>query len=87
MDCYIIRDKDPQGGVYEVWRVMPELDVMRNTVQEIRKGTFPAETWMLINFAEIKPDPINHYDELIIPHWEVAEPYWSRKEGFVDGAE
>lgn len=87
MEAYIIRDKDPQGGIYEIWRGVPDMETLRNTIQEIRKGDFPAETWMQMFLAEVQPDPINHYDEIIIEHWEAAEPYWTRKGGFVNGTE
>lgn len=85
MDAYFVRDKDPHGGNYAVWRTMPDdMSIERNTIQEVRKGDFPAETWMEINFGELKPDPINHYDEIFLPHYEAAEVVWTREGGYVN---
>lgn len=84
MEAYFIRDKDSQGGTYEIYRTQPTDETIRKTVVEIRKGDFPAETWLQIGFAEIQPDPFNHYDELILPHWEKAELFWTREGGYVN---
>lgn len=87
MEAYFLRDRDPQGGYYEIYRSKPTEETIRKTVVEIRKGDFPAETWLQINFAEIQPDPLNHWDELILPCWEKAEAFWTREGGFVNVSE
>lgn len=87
MEAYFTRDKDPHGGNYDVFREMPDLEHLRNTVQEIRQGDMPADVWLQIAFAEHKPDPDNHYDEHYIPYFNEAKVVWTREGGFVDANE
>lgn len=88
MEAYFVYDNDPQGGHYDVWRdPAPMADSpggFRPTIQEIRKGDFPAEIWMQINFAEIQPKLVNHFDDIYKPYFDEAEPYWTRKGGYVN---
>lgn len=89
MEVYLTLDKDPHGGVYDVFRTMPD-DVLlqqRNTIQEIRHGDLDAETFAKILLAEIQPDPINHFDDYYSPSWEQATVVWTREGGFVNGNE
>lgn len=87
MECYFMKDRDPQGGHYAIYRGIPVMAEERRTIEEVRKGTFPAETWLKINFAEIHPHEVTHYDELIIPHWEKATVWWTREGGYVNGSD
>lgn len=89
MEAYFVRDKDPRGGVYDVFRQMPDEQLLeqRNTIQEVRHGDLPAEIFAGILMAEIKPDELNHFDEHYLPHFEQATVVWTREGGYVNGNE
>lgn len=91
MEAYFVYDTDPQGGHYDVWRdpapMVEGPKGPRPTIQEVRKGDFPAETWMQISFGEIQPKLITYFDELYKPYFEEAELYWTREGGYVDGSD
>lgn len=86
MEAYFTIDKDPRGGIYDVFRTMPDMTTMRNTVQEVRRGDLPAEIFAQILLGEIKPHPTTMYDEHFAPYWEQATVVWTRG-GNVNGSE
>lgn len=84
MEAYFVRDKDSWGGTLEVHRAMPILENERLTIQEVRKGEFPADTWLQIFMAEIKPDSVTHFDTVIQPYFDKAVVIWTREGGAVN---
>lgn len=87
MEAYFVRDKDPYGGNYSICRGTLDMEQERLTIQEVRKGDFPAELWMQINFGELEIDRVTHYDTYILPYWHDAEVWWTREGGYVNGTE
>lgn len=88
MDCYFVRDRDPQGGYFAIYHGIPIMSEQRRTIVEVRKGTFPDETSEAIDRGgEIMPHPETHFDELIIPHWDAATVWWTREGGYVNATE
>jgi hypothetical protein len=86
MEVYFARDKDPRGGFLEVFVDMPDINVHRNTLQEVRKGYLPDGIEEGIFNAEITPDPETHYDKFFSPYFDKATIVWTKKGGFTDGS-
>lgn len=87
MDFYFIRDNDPHGGLLCIMRSEPNPDDEKATVQEIRKGEFPAETYLQLMFGEIMPLNGTWHDDLLQPYFDAAKTVWTREGGYVNGAE
>ena len=87
MEVYFARDLDPLGGFLEVFTELPDVNVQRITLQEIRKGELPDGVEEGIMKAEITPDPKSHYDKFFAPYFNTATVVWTRKGGFVNGNE
>lgn len=86
MEVYFARDLDPLGGFLDVWIDMPDLEVQRNTIQEVRKGELPDGIEEGIHNADITPDPDTHYDKFFQPYFDKATVVWTRKGGFVNAS-
>lgn len=86
MEAFFVRSLDNQGGYLDLYRSAPVMENERRTVVEVRKGDFPAEKWIKINFAEISPEPDTHFDNVYKPYWDKAKVWWTKEEGFANGS-
>lgn len=84
MRVYMLRDNDDYGGHFAVYREVPVMSEERASVYEVRVGEFPDSVINRIDVGDIKPDPNTHFDQYIVPHWETAEVWWTREDGYVN---
>lgn len=84
MKVYFVRDTDPQGGFFAVYEAPPVMSDEKKTIVEVRKGNFPKQLLADIYHGGIvEAHPQYYYDEYIIPHWDEADIWWTRDEGYV----
>jgi hypothetical protein len=83
MEAFFVRSLDDQGGHLDLYRAAPVMEHERRTIVEVRKGEFPPDLWLKIQFGELPPEPGNiHYDNIYKPHWDKADVWWTKEGGF-----
>jgi hypothetical protein len=87
MEAYFVRDNDARGGYYDIFVDKPDVHHQRLTIQEIRKGEIPDETFQHMMDGTIQMDLDTFYDETLQPLFEAATEVIFQRGGNVNGNE
>lgn len=87
MEAYFVRDNDHRGGYYDIFVDLPDVQNQRLTIQEIRRGVIPDETFQQMMDGTIQLNLETFYDETLQPLFEAATEIIFQRGGNVNGNE